>query len=121
MGQSKLSLNVILSLTGLLLTSQLHNASQLSAWCLHFVSSNYVVFKDKEEFSELTGDNMDYINQHRWPPLSYEQAMEEYRKKYPNKESDEAAAEDGVCEGEGGGEEDSNTEKGRTSNTCRIM
>jgi hypothetical protein len=39
-------------------------------WCLHFISSNYVVFKDKEEFSQLVGDNMDYISQHQWPPLS---------------------------------------------------
>ena len=79
--------------TGLLLTSQLHNAGQLSAWCLHFVSSNYVVFKDKEEFSHLTGENMGYINEHRWPPFSYEQAMEEYRKKYLEEESDESAEE----------------------------
>lgn len=67
---------------GLLVTSQLHGASQLSAWCLHFISSNYVIFKEKEEFSKLTGDNLDYINQHRWPPLSYEQAMEDYKNKY---------------------------------------
>ena len=90
---------------GLLLTSQLHNASQLSAWCLHFVSSNYVVFKDKEEFPQLTGDIIYYINQHRWSPLSYEQAMEEYRKKYLEEESDESGEEDnGVereCEREG--------------------
>ena len=89
--------------SGLLLTSQLHNASQLSAWCLHFVSSNYVVFKDKEEFSQLEGDNVDYINQHRWPPLSYEQAMEEYRKKYLEEESDESVEEDNESEGEGEG------------------
>ena len=48
---------------------------------------------------------MDYINQHRWPPLSYEQAMEEYRKKYLEEESDESGEEDnGVereCEREG--------------------
>jgi hypothetical protein len=97
----------ILSSAGLLLTSQLHNASQLSAWCLHFISSNYVVFKDKEEFSQLVGDNMDYISQHRWPPLSYEQAMEEYRKKYLEEESDESAedSEKDESEGEGGSEE----------------
>ena len=69
-------------ISGLLLTSQLHGASQLSVWCLHFISSNYVIFKDKEGFSKLTGENLEYINEHRWPPLSYEQAMEEYRSKY---------------------------------------
>ena len=96
--------HIFISSVGLLLTSQLHNASQLSAWCLHFVSSNYVVFKDKEEFSQLVGDNMAYINQHRWPPLSYEQAMEEYKKKYLEEESDESAedSENNESEGEGG-------------------
>ena len=89
--------------SGLLLTSQLHNASQLSAWCLHFISSNYVVFKEKEEFSQLVGDNMDYINQHRWPPLSYEQAMEEYRKKYLEEESDEESGEENNGSEEEGG------------------
>ena len=69
-------------IAGLLLTSQLHGASQLSAWCLHFISSNYVVFKDKEDFSKLTGENLDYVNDHRWPPLSYERAMEDYKRKY---------------------------------------
>lgn len=63
-----------------------------------------MVFKDKEEFSQLVGDNMDYINQHRWPPLSYEQAMEEYRKKYLEEESDESGEENNESEGEGGSE-----------------
>ena len=75
-------------IAGLFLTSQLHGASQLSAWCLHFISSNYIIFEDKEEFSKLTGENLDYINQHRWPPLSYEQAMEDYKKKYLVEEDD---------------------------------
>ena len=35
-----------------------------------------------------------YVQEHRWPPLSYEQAMEEYRKKY---------VDDGESEEQGGG------------------
>ena len=53
---------------------------------------------------------MDYINQHRWPPLSYEQAMEEYRKKYLEEESDESAEEDNESEGEEGSERDTGSE-----------
>ena len=68
--------------TALLLSSQLHNATQLSTWCLHFVSSNYVAFDGKEEFNLLTGDNLEHVQAHRWPPLSYERSMEEYRVKY---------------------------------------
>ena len=83
---------------GLLLTAQLHNAHQLSGWCLHFISSNFVAFKDKQEFSLLlTGDNLDHVTSHRWPPLSYEQAMEEYRKKYLEEEDSEAESSDS-CE-----------------------
>ena len=51
---------------------------------------------------------MDYINQHRWPPLSYEQAMDEYRKKYLEEESDESAEEDVDSEGDGETEKDTN-------------
>lgn len=40
---------------GLLLTSQLHNATQLSSWCLHFIASNFAVYESKEEFSLITG------------------------------------------------------------------
>jgi len=74
------------SVIGLLLTSQFHNAQQLSSWCLHFISSNYLVFKDKEEFSLITDDNLTHITEHQWPPPSYLVAMEEYRKKHGGEE-----------------------------------
>ena len=99
--------------SGLLLISQPHNASQLSAWCLHFISSNYVIFKEKGEFSQLVGDDMDYVNQHWWPLLSYEQAMEEYRKKYLEEESDaESGEENSWSEREGGSEGDAGSGEG---------
>ncbi|XP_048780651.2 rho-related protein racA-like isoform X2 [Ostrea edulis] len=65
---------------GLLLTSQLHNADQLSNWCLHFISSNYIAFEKREEFSLLTGSNQDHVEEHRWPPLSYLEEVKEYEK-----------------------------------------
>lgn len=78
--------------TALLLTAQLYNAQQLSSWCLHFISSNYVVYEGMDQISQLTGDNLSYIQEHRWPPLSYERAMEEYRKKYGAREEEEGEA-----------------------------
>lgn len=74
---------------GLLLTSQLHNAQQLSAWCLHFISSNYLVYESKEEFSLITGDNLAHVCEHQWPPISYFKAMEEYKKEYGGEEERE--------------------------------
>ena len=57
---------------------------------------------------------MDYINQHQWPPLSYEQAMEEYRKKYLEEaESDESGEEDNELEREGGREGGTSAEGGQ--------
>lgn len=46
------------------------------------------MFEGKEEFALLTGDNLAYVNRHRWPPLSYEKAMEEYREKYGGEEGE---------------------------------
>lgn len=50
----------------LLQLCQLHNANQLSGWCLHFISSNYLVFEQKEEFPQLGQQNLEYIEQHRY-------------------------------------------------------
>jgi len=65
---------------GLLLTSQACNAKQLEEWCLHFISSNYLAFIERAEFSQLAGDNLKYIETNRWPPVSYLTAVEQYEK-----------------------------------------
>ena len=74
--------------TGILLSSQLHNASQLSTWCLHFISSNYADFEENEQFLQLDQDNLSYVEEHRWPP--YEAAMNEYKAKYLDTEGEES-------------------------------
>lgn len=55
---------------------------QLSAFLLHFVASNYVAFEDSDHFPLLEGENLEFVQEHRWPPLSYYREMEEYREKY---------------------------------------
>ncbi|KAL3869767.1 hypothetical protein ACJMK2_042404 [Sinanodonta woodiana] len=60
---------------GLLLTSQ-----QLSKWCLHFIASNYIPFERRPEFYLLEGANKEYVEENRWPPLSYLKELEEYEK-----------------------------------------
>lgn len=64
----------------LLQASQNHNADQLSNWCLHFLSTNYTVLKNKKEFSSLTDDNRTYIEENQWPPLSYLRDLKEYKR-----------------------------------------
>ena len=61
---------------------QAHNAYQLSKWCLHFISTNYSVFENEEEFTDLIqGANRDYVEQHQWPPKSYYEELELYKEK----------------------------------------
>ena len=71
----------------LFLLLQGHNAVQLSDWCLHFISSNYIAFKNRKEFSLLTGTNMEHVEEHRWPPVAYLKEIEEYENKYGDKKS----------------------------------
>ncbi|VDI62241.1 Hypothetical predicted protein [Mytilus galloprovincialis] len=63
---------------GLLLTAQAYNANQLAGWCLHFISSNYIAFEKRQDFSKLKGENKDHVEEHRWPPLSYLKEVEVY-------------------------------------------
>lgn len=63
---------------GLLLTAQMYNADQLSGWCLHFIASNYTIFEKRSEFHQLKGDNKKHIEENRWPPLSYLEAVSKY-------------------------------------------
>ena len=72
----------------LLLNAQLHNATQLSSWCLHFISTNFLACAKLESFSMLKDENLDHVTTHRWPPFSYEEEMDEYRKKYKDKEGE---------------------------------
>jgi len=66
---------------GMLLTAQKCGASQLAAFCLHFLCTNYQLMKQRAEFSSLSGANLKHVEQHQWPPVSYFQELEAYNKK----------------------------------------
>ena len=46
------------------------------------MASNFLAFEKSEEFQKLTGENLLYVKEHQWPPLSYINAMEEWKEKY---------------------------------------
>ena len=62
----------------ILLILQDHNSKQLPNWCLHFIAKNYAFFKSRQEFSRLTGDDLVFVEEHKWPPISYLQELSEY-------------------------------------------
>lgn len=66
---------------------QAYNATQLANWCLFFISSNYIAFEQRKEFSQLTGENKRHVEENRWPPLSYLKEVDEYNKKYGDKQA----------------------------------
>jgi len=68
-------------IVGLLGTAQRCGASQLTAFCLHFLSTNYQLMKQRGEFAQLTAANLKHVEEHQWPPVSYFQELEAYNKK----------------------------------------
>jgi Rho family protein len=57
----------------------------LEKWCLHFISTNYSCFKKRPEYPLLAGENLEFVEKHQWPPLSYLKAVEEYKKETDEK------------------------------------
>ena len=71
------------------MTSLLHNSQQLSGWCQHFISSNYSVFEQNDDFLHIPEEAMEQISENRWPPISYLNAIDEYQKKYGSDDQEE--------------------------------
>eukprot|EP01126_Amoeba_proteus_P054190 TRINITY_DN6652_c0_g1_i11.p1 TRINITY_DN6652_c0_g1~~TRINITY_DN6652_c0_g1_i11.p1 ORF type:complete len:632 (-),score=135.07 TRINITY_DN6652_c0_g1_i11:348-2243(-) len=69
-----------ISVIDLLLLSQQHNAKQLEKFCLHFISANYQPMSARPDFKNLKGENLKYVEENQWPPLSYLRELEAYEK-----------------------------------------
>ncbi|RXM97327.1 Rho-related BTB domain-containing protein 3 [Acipenser ruthenus] len=70
-----------LSVVNLLRKAKFHNAVQLSAWLLHFIASNYLIFSQKPDFLDLAEDERDFVEKHRWPSSRYVQELAEFRQR----------------------------------------
>jgi hypothetical protein len=77
---------------GLLLLSQESGATQLEDFCKHFISMNYQPMRKREEWSKLTGKNLEFMETNQWPPLSYLKELKEYEKKVGTEKKVEGAA-----------------------------
>mmetsp|Transcript_8693 Transcript_8693/g.11009 ORF Transcript_8693/g.11009 Transcript_8693/m.11009 type:complete len:370 (+) Transcript_8693:38-1147(+) len=80
---------------GLLISARQCGAHQLGNFLRHFVATNYLVLIEDEEsdgenlrrLEEQAPEDVDYIQKHRWPPLSYLSAVEEYNENKRSKMS----------------------------------
>ncbi|KFO99547.1 Rho-related BTB domain-containing protein 3, partial [Calypte anna] len=57
-----------LSIVSLLKKAKFHNSDCLSTWLLHFIATNYLIFSQKPEFQDLSGEDRAVVERHRWPP-----------------------------------------------------
>jgi len=65
----------------------MHNAAQLVTWCRHFISSNYIAFSKRPEWTELSSADLDHMEEHRWPPVDYLNEVKEYEKKITKRDA----------------------------------
>lgn len=59
------------------------------------------------------------MTEHRWPPLSYEQAMEDYRKKYLEDEDSEEGDEE--ADKNSGHKKSRRTKTSKSREKCKVM
>ncbi|KAM9367963.1 rho-related BTB domain-containing protein 3 [Phaethornis superciliosus] len=76
-----------LSIVSLLKKAQFHNSDCLSTWLLHFIATNYLVFSQKPEFQDLSGEDRAVVERHRWPPSLYLQQLADYRSRLQSRGS----------------------------------
>jgi len=73
------------------------NATQLSAFCLHFIGSNYTVFRSSPWMSNLTTTESEIVAKSRWPPVWYEEKIEQYEKALAQWEKESNVPSDNKC------------------------
>ena len=66
----------------LLESCQLHNADQLSEFCLHQIATNYneICHKNTKLLRSLHPENQAYLNRNRWPPIWYLKEFDFYER-----------------------------------------
>ncbi|NXJ67665.1 RHBT3 protein, partial [Rostratula benghalensis] len=68
-----------LSIVSLLKKAKFHNSDCLSTWLLHFIATNYLIFSQKPEFQDLSVEERNFVETHRWPSNLYLKQLADYR------------------------------------------
>nr|XP_048706553.1 rho-related BTB domain-containing protein 3 isoform X7 [Caretta caretta] len=68
-----------LSVVSLLRKAKFHNSDCLSTWLLHFIATNYLIFSQKPEFQDLSAEERNFVEMHRWPSSMYLKQLADYR------------------------------------------
>ncbi|XP_068800072.1 rho-related BTB domain-containing protein 2-like isoform X3 [Struthio camelus] len=71
--------------------TQVHNARQLAAWCLHYICTNYnsVCRRFPREMKFMSPENRAHFERHRWPPVWYLKEEDLYLRSKKEREREE--------------------------------
>lgn len=78
-----------MDLISILKVVEQHNAKQLFKWCRHFCCVNYQPLKKRDDWKELKGQNLEYIEENQWPPKKYWEELAKYEKELAAAKKDE--------------------------------
>ena len=78
---------------GYLLDAQIHNATQLEAWCIHFIATHYnaVCQQCTKHIKNLDSATLKSIEKKRWPPPWYILEADWYEKATRQLDDEKAA------------------------------
>ncbi|XP_073397534.1 rho-related BTB domain-containing protein 3 isoform X2 [Dendrobates tinctorius] len=69
------SLNVV----SLLKKAKFHNSESLYKWLLYFLATHHMIFSQKQEFQDLSAEELEFVEKHKWPSHTYLTELAEYR------------------------------------------
>ncbi|XP_072272244.1 rho-related BTB domain-containing protein 3 isoform X2 [Pyxicephalus adspersus] len=69
-----------LSVVSLLKKAKFYNSESLYTWLLCFIAAHYLIFSQKLDFQDLSAEELEFIEKHRWPSNFYLNQLAEYRR-----------------------------------------
>ncbi|CAI9565858.1 unnamed protein product [Staurois parvus] len=69
-----------LSVVSLLKKAKFYNSESLYTWLLYFLAAHYLIFSQKADFQDLSAEELEFVEKHRWPSHFYLTQLAEYRR-----------------------------------------
>ncbi|XP_077318492.1 rho-related BTB domain-containing protein 3 isoform X3 [Lithobates pipiens] len=69
-----------LSVVSLLKKAKFYNSESLYTWLLSFIAAHYLIFSQKTDFQDLSAEELEFVEKHRWPSNFYLNQLAEYRR-----------------------------------------
>ncbi|KAM5193425.1 rho-related BTB domain-containing protein 3 [Mantella aurantiaca] len=69
-----------LSVVSLLKKAKFYNSESLHTWLLYFIAAHYLIFSRKSDFQDLSAEELEFVEKHRWPSNFYLNQLAEYRR-----------------------------------------